>query len=149
MYRFVPPLPVANPRHTSKPCQRSDCEESTREGKPFCPQHVDHNPYAQHLLAKLEDLEREHRRVRLRGPAGVNLQGETCQEILRELGQQGRCSVARLAQTLALPYPLISSYVQALARSGRVVTSGFRRDRLQVQLSGGTPRSRRRGCIAG
>jgi len=144
--RFVPPPATTNPRYTSKSCQHSGCEETTREGKPYCLHHVDKNPYARRLLDNLEQLEREHQRVRRRGPSAVDTKSDTSREILRELSIQRSCSVARLAQTLALPYPLTLSYVQALARRDLVVTSGFRRDRLQVSLSNPSLEQRCRGA---
>lgn len=133
--RCIPPLPVENPRSTSKVCQIPGCPASTREGKPYCSDHVDQNPYATQLLESLAELEREHAKVRRRGATAVRPDSPTSCEILRELEQQRTCSVARLAQILALPQTLVGTYVQGLARTGHVMTSGFRRDRLQVSLA--------------
>ncbi len=35
-------------------CQAEGCEASTRDSKPFCPDHVELNPYARRIAEQLE-----------------------------------------------------------------------------------------------
>jgi hypothetical protein len=49
--------------------------KTTREGKPFCPNHVEHHAYVQAILRILSDREEERDRVRRLGPGEVDISG--------------------------------------------------------------------------
>ena len=40
--------------YTSRTCQATGCETRTHGSKPYCHAHVEHNPYAEAVLARLQ-----------------------------------------------------------------------------------------------
>jgi len=58
------------------------CDETTREGKPYCPKHVLGCVYAESVLNKRQAAEDEVRDVAKRGVEAVNLNGLIVEEIL-------------------------------------------------------------------
>jgi hypothetical protein len=54
------------------------CTQSTREGKPYCPDHVENHPYVQDLLNRMEA-------VGITGP-GIEVQGVEPPELMTKVG---------------------------------------------------------------
>lgn len=96
------------------------CGDATREGKPYCPEHVERHPYVQEVLAVLEERSAEERRVLRRGASAVDPRGVNAREILLQLHLYGERTVERLARDLQLDPALVPHYAQALARRGLV-----------------------------
>lgn len=46
---------VGRDRHRGRRCELPGCIQSTREGKPYCSDHVEMHPYVQAILAKKRD----------------------------------------------------------------------------------------------
>jgi len=46
-------------------CRAKDCKRSTREGKPFCSEHIECAPYVQHILKIREEAAEEERVLNL------------------------------------------------------------------------------------
>lgn len=56
MFRFIEPQPRPGERPGPEHCRA--CGAVTREGKPFCPKHVDGMPYVQDVMMRVAALER-------------------------------------------------------------------------------------------
>lgn len=96
------------------------CGQATREGKPYCPDHVERHGYVQEVMAALERRAAEEERVLRKGAAAVDPEGINAREILLQLRLHGERTVERLARDLQLDPRLVPHYAQALARRGLV-----------------------------
>lgn len=47
---------VHRPKVAGERCRAPGCSQGTREGKPYCSDHVDHHSYVQDLLAKMSAM---------------------------------------------------------------------------------------------
>ena len=112
------------------------CAQSTREGKPFCPDHVDHHSYVQEILKILEERKAEEDRVRHEGPEAVNLTGLTARELMVHLSQHGSRTVERLSREFQLEAPVMHDYVAALHTEGLVIVGRTTRGSTVVRLAG-------------
>ena len=51
MFEFLRPvLPEGGQHKGTSPCKAKPCTRSTREGKPFCSEHIENAPYVAHIL---------------------------------------------------------------------------------------------------
>lgn len=101
-------------------CAAEGCAERTRDGKPFCPAHVELHPYVRTLQETLRAQQDEQERVARRGPRAVDPDGLTAKELLLQLWLYGDRTVERLCRDLQLESGLVQSYAKALERHGRV-----------------------------
>jgi len=115
-------------------CFANGCDERTRDGKPYCPEHVEHHPYVRELQAALSQQRGEIDRVERRGAGAVDPGGLTATEMLLQLRLYGDRTVERLSRDLQLPVEVVAAYARGLARQGRVSLSHTRRGHLQVAL---------------
>ncbi len=99
-------------------CDSPGCSRATREGKPFCTQHVSSHPYVQELERTLEAQRVEQARVRQHGARAVDPAGLTAEEIVRQIRVLGPRSVRALAREMALDPRTTRSYVDALVKLG-------------------------------
>lgn len=118
-------FPQGRPR--TRHCSAANCARATREGKPFCSEHVERLPYVQGLLDQLAAREDEEDRVRKRGTRAVDPNGLTAREILLSLWVNGDRTVARLARELNMDFETLKVYVAALKRKGLVTVKPTRR----------------------
>lgn len=109
------------------------CGQATREGKPYCSEHVERHAYVREVMAALEARAEEERAVLRRGAAAVDLQGINAREVLLQLRLHGERTVERLARDLQLDPRLVPHYVQALARRGLVRLGRTSRGSVLVQ----------------
>lgn len=114
-------------RVESRKCGASGCAAATREGKPFCPEHVLKNPYVAGLLERIAEREAEEARVLRVGQRAVDPTGITAQEILLQLKLYGGRTIARLSRDLMLEEDVVESYGRALAKLGAVSIGRHRR----------------------
>ena len=110
----------AQGRPAPRACAVRGCGGPTREGKPYCPAHVEQSPYVQRVLDRLARFEFERERVRQRGRRGVDLRGETAQELLRELRVNGPRSPAGLAKALGIDHWVVLVHAGALEEAGQL-----------------------------
>ena len=103
-------------RHHTTHCEAPRCHASTREGKPYCPEHVELNPYIRELMAQLASREREEANVGKLGARAVDLEGITAQEILQHLRVHGSRTLKRLARELNISLKVLQGYTRALER---------------------------------
>lgn len=121
-------------RGQTRYCEAEGCGVATREGKPYCSEHVERHPYVQQVLAQLERRETEEARVNQVGARAVDPQGITAQEILQFIRLHGPRTVPRLARELNLEVKTVTGYVRALERRKVVDTDTTRRGALIVRL---------------
>lgn len=128
--------PVHSPHNaTSRSCEYAGCTKTTREGKPYCPDHVDNHPYVQSILHVLAEREAETDRVRTHGADAVDPAGLTAQELVLHLSLHGSRTVERLSREFQLESKVIENYVKALRREGKVVVGRTTRGSTVVRLS--------------
>ena len=121
---------------TTRTCENRGCENTTREGKPFCPSHVENHEYVRTILMALAEREAETVRVRENGPAAVNTSGLTAQELLLHLSLHGSRTVERLSREFQLESEVMFNYVTALRTEGSVVLGRTTRGSTVVRLAG-------------
>ena len=136
-------------RGQTRYCEAEGCGVATREGKPYCSEHVEQHPYVQRVLAQLEKRETEEARVHEVGARAVDPSGITAQEILQFIRLHGPRTVPRLARELNLEVKTVTGYVRALERRKVVETDTTRRGALIVRLfEARAPRKRRKVASA-
>jgi biotin operon repressor len=121
-------------RHERRRCSVAGCELKTREGKPFCSDHVEEHPYVQGVLDQVEAMQQEERNARKRGRRGVDLEGHIARELVRELSVHGSRSVERMARDLGLDQVVVRTYAQALEAKGLATLERTRRGYTKVEL---------------
>jgi len=121
------PIPTNTP--VSRACKIDGCELTTREGKPFCPEHIDETPYVRALLESIADRNAEDEKVRKReiDPEDYNLCGITAQSILQQLRNYGTRTRVRICRELMLDKKTLDGYADALARADLVVLGSTHR----------------------
>lgn len=121
---------------TTRACLNDGCYQTTREGKPYCPDHVEDHHYVQEILGVLREREAEEDRVRKRGPSAVNPEGLTAQELVLHLSLHGSRTVERLSREFQLEARVMHNYVDALMQQGLVVLGRTTRGSTVVRLAG-------------
>jgi hypothetical protein len=104
-------------------CEARSCGLYTREGKPFCPKHVDMNSYAMRVLESIERRAAEDMSVSL-GKIPVsqyNINGITASAILQMLSESGPRTKVRLCRELAVDISIVDGYAKALIKKKLVV----------------------------
>lgn len=109
---------VSKPNQTLR-CKASDCGASTREGKPYCPDHVDQNDYVKSLIAKLDAKDQEARKVVKKGQEVISNDSLTLREVVQELKFHGPRTIARLCRDTQLEKDVLVGYIDRLVREGR------------------------------
>ena len=110
----------AKTKTESRTCDHPGCVERTRDGKPFCLDHVEDHPYVRGLLAQIAEREAQDDLVSRKGPRAVELDGVTVQEILQHLELHGARTKERLVREVNLPAAVLHGYVRALVKRGLV-----------------------------
>ncbi len=109
-------------------CGHSGCLSPTREGKPYCPLHVELMPYVAQLMNDLENQQAEHERARKPGRvSGIDPEGITAKELLLLVDQHGGRTVPRLAKDLQIEPEVVARYVAELRKLDKVRTGTTRR----------------------
>ena len=111
------------------------CGGTTREGKPYCPDHVVEHPYVQSILNTLVARREEEERVRQRGADAVDLTGLTAKELVLHLSLHGARTVERLSRELQLDSQVLKGYVGALVEDGAVALGRTNRGSTIVRLT--------------
>lgn len=126
----------SSPSSTTRTCDVRGCVQTTREGKPYCPDHVEQHPYVQNILSILAEREAEEEKVRQRGARAVDPQGLTARELVLHLSLHGARTVERLSRELQLDSKVLDGYVGALVRRGVVALGRTNRGSTVVRLAG-------------
>jgi len=106
--------PINTTTHTKK-CEI--CEKATREGKPFCPEHVEHNDYVRDILQILEVQAEEHAKVLTRaGIRAITSDSLTAREMVKVLSVRGTSTVNRISREMNLDLKLVEVYARYLVK---------------------------------
>lgn len=118
-------------------CEAPNCSAATREGKPYCTEHIAQHPYVVDLLAALDQRDEDDAVAAMhydRRRAGVNLQGITAQEIVMHLSVNGPRTAERLCRELSLDLQTLAGYIRALKRAKAVTETRSRRGSIVINL---------------
>ena len=115
-------------------CKVSACQEATREGKTFCTEHIEFQPYIQNLVKRMANRVQEDEGVRTEGSKAVNLDGITVKEILLHLRQGGTRTEERLEREVQLDKVIIHNYLVKLSMEGVVRFGRTGRNNICVRL---------------
>jgi predicted transcriptional regulator len=103
-------------------CEAEGCLDSTRDGKPYCPDHVEMNPHAKRVAQEIARRKKEDDQVR-EGELSVsefNIHGITARSILQHLREHGTRTKERLCRELNLEREVLDGYAQALIMKGLI-----------------------------
>lgn len=107
-------------REGPRRCSIHGCPKATREGKPYCLDHVEKNPHIVELLATLRQREQEADQLD-QGHEG-NPNGHLASEVVTRMADEMGCvPLTRIGTYVKLSDHGIESLVRALDRNGRVV----------------------------
>jgi hypothetical protein len=130
MTRWGPPTGRKKPTH----CEAEDCSQATREGKPFCSDHVERLSYVQEVQARIVAREAELAAVKKRGGRAVDLEGIIARDVLCSLWINGERSVARLSRELNVDFEVLKHYVARLKKAKQLTQTSPRRGAGKVTL---------------
>lgn len=99
------------PRTEPRLCVIKGCGRTTREKKPYCPDHISNLPYVKSLLEQIDYKALELEKVRGGHPVPVPSLYED--EILNHLLQNGRRSVKLLAKELYIEYAVLIKIIRS------------------------------------
>lgn len=122
-------------RNKTTHCDEEGCKRATREGKPYCSEHVGRLPYVQALVEQIAEKEAEEAQVAKRGVRAVDPYGLTAREVLLTLWVNGERTVARLSRELNIDFETVKLYVRCLERNGFVNVEPTRRGAGVVSLA--------------
>ena len=113
------------------------CSCSTREGKPFCPSHVEENSYVKWIHARLAEMEAEVScaSVGHDGIPDIPPDGYLADEVVVILASyEGMATDKRINRRLMRGMPVVHGILNALARTGRVTLRKTRQGSIFAQL---------------
>ena len=123
----------------AKMCDSPGCFETTREGKTYCSNHIEMQPYVRDLLKRMEQRHEEDEMVRREGSVAVNLEGITVKEIKLQLSISGSRTEERLTRELQIDKTVIHNYAIRLNKEGLVEFGRTLRNNLTVNLKNFDP----------
>lgn len=121
-------------QNVTRLCERPGCFETTREGKTYCSNHIDAQPYIKDLMKRMEERLEEDEQVRLEGSNAVNLNSITAKEIKLQLQYCGTRTEERLTRELQIDKTVIHSYAIRLQKEGLVRFGRTDRNNLTINL---------------
>jgi hypothetical protein len=118
-------------------CTYLGCFAKTREGKPFCIDHVLHHPYAMKIIADIEARELELAGIADGQP--VNVEGPLALDVLAYLREVCSATVERIARERGYTHTAAERIVEALAGRDLVKTGRTTRGSVFAQYTGPAP----------
>ena len=119
----------------TKYCDEAGCEERTREGKDYCPEHINNLPYVQQLLDRIEKKEVEVAAVRKKGKKAVDPASENLKEVRTHLEFNGSRTKKRLARELQLTSSGMEGFLDYLDDEDEITRSRTSRGDETIHLS--------------
>lgn len=113
-------------------CDVPGCSSSTREGKPYCSEHVDYNPYVSRLLDQIAERDKEDEAAR--SGKTLNVRGITAQSIIQHLAEHGPRTRERLCKELQIDMDVLDGYTRAMVRKKMVRRGRTRRGSVTLEL---------------
>ncbi len=99
---------------TSRSCEAEGCLRVTREGKPYCLDHVLLNGYVSRMMGEMFELNRSRN-------SGKDPTGILANEVLVVLEDRGgAASVERISKTMNAPDTVIRKVLSGLSKKGKV-----------------------------
>lgn len=112
------------------------CGGGTREGKPYCPDHIDSHPYVQGVLNILAQQKEEQRRAIEEGIDHIAEDSLTVREIRSYLAQRGDRTLPRISKDLQLDDGVIEVYADYMVGQDIVQTGMTSRNNVILRLVG-------------
>jgi len=110
------------------------CGKPTREGKPFCPEHIEAGPYVKRLEDKIRAMEEEELKASESKRLKISEDSELLKDIITELRMRGPQSTAKLARTFNVTTKLLNKYVEFMLKKKIVITDKTRRGATIIRL---------------
>lgn len=127
-------IAVEHSQREVRTCKVTACQEATREGKIFCTDHIEFQPYVRDLIQRMTARDQEDVSVLEEGSSAVNLQGITVKEILLHLRQSGSRTEERLEREVQLDRAIIHNYLVRLSMEGIIRFGRTARNNICVSL---------------
>lgn len=124
-------------RHPSRQCEREGCLERTRDGKPFCQQHVDSHVYVQEVLRQLAERDAQDEAVAAHGAKAVRFDSVTAYEVILHLSLHGPRTIERLVREVNVEKKVLRGYLSAMRNKKLVTFSTTKRGATLVKLRKG------------
>lgn len=114
----------ASPNHfrghrRGRTCAQAGCNKTTRQGKPYCTDHVLQNDYAGLVSKRFVDHEAEIQRIEKRGASAVDLDGVFVLSVLNHL-RGIEVTRRKLTKDFSVSLKVIDAVVNKLRRHGLV-----------------------------
>jgi len=119
-------------RSESRTCAEPDCIKTTREGKPYCPEHIIKMPRVQQLLLQMADREKEVEEAekgldQLKDHLEEHPDSLLIKELLLRLRTQGPQTIDSLPKSLQISSTAVNSYVLLLLENKIIIDLPGRR----------------------
>lgn len=111
------------------------CGGATREGKPFCSEHIEQSPYLQRLQQQIADKEAEEELVAQKGAAKVSSDSETVREIRNLLETTGPRTLEAISKETQLDAAALKGYISHMKKRGEIQTRYNRRGSVVAKLT--------------
>lgn len=111
------------------------CGGTTREGKPYCSEHIEQSPYLQRLAQQIASKQVEEALVAEKGAAEVESDSATVDEIQNLLEMTGPRTDIAIAKELQIDARALKGYLAYMKKRGMVVTKTNRRGNTVVKLT--------------
>ena len=115
---------VANPK-----CRADDCSKATREGKPYCSEHVEHSPYVRRIIEEL--ALRDQEADDLSAGKTISRDGHLVRETLLML-EQGSYTSAKLSRLMDISHSSTETLIRVMDEMGLAVMSKTDRGALVI-----------------
>ena len=113
-------LPTGSTGRTSNPrCASGPCERTTREGKPYCSDHVELSPYVRKVMEELALRDKEA--LALAKDEPISRDGHLVRETLLML-EQGSYTSAKLSRLMDIPHDSTESLIRLMGKGGLAKT---------------------------
>jgi len=96
-------------------CQADDCRANTREGKPYCSDHIELSPYVQRVLREI--AQREAEAAVLGDGYEVPMKGHLIKETIVLL-EQNSYTAARLSRLLDIDHQSAETLIRQMSKQG-------------------------------
>ncbi len=121
----------------TRTCEVRECAKTTREGKPYCPDHVERHLYVQWILEQISGMDHAAQEIKEHGTRAVDPDGPLVGEILDRLTNEphlGFASVARLTKEVRRDAAVVRKVLYVASKRGLVILGKNKRGNSTVEL---------------
>lgn len=119
-------------------CNHAPCKRATREGKPYCSEHVELSPYVARIIEELEL--RDHEAALLAAGKKIARDGHLVRETLLML-EQGSYTSAKLSRLMDISHSSTETLIRIMDDMGLATMSKTDRGALVIAKIGSAPES--------